>query len=194
MKKPNQTIDQGEQVDVHLEDADYGVLIMQGRNKVLIETEFIPEFIEKTLLFIEKTESLPAISLQDRVGKWLSDCFGDAIAYSQIERCYRFFEEAGELVQSLGMPEEKAIDLIKYVYGRSKGEPFQEVGGVMITLAALCHAANLDMVQDGEKEFNRINLPEVIEKIRRKHNDKKLRIPDSALPGKDRTETEKGNG
>ncbi len=120
---------------------------------------------------------------QARVADWMMTCFGAGITNSLEERCLRFFEEAGELCQALGMTEKQAVDLVTYTWGRDKGEPGQEVGGVMITLAAMCHAAGLDMVVAGETELARIGAPETIDEIRRKHHAKTLRTSNSALPG-----------
>ncbi|MEX0409334.1 hypothetical protein ABGN05_27200 [Aquibium sp. LZ166] len=39
---------------------------------------------------------------------------------------------------------------------RDLGEPHQEVGGVMVTLAALCAANGLDMERSGAQELDRI--------------------------------------
>jgi len=122
-------------------------------------------------------------SYQDRVGEWMVTCFGVDITKNLQERCFRFFEEAGELCQTLGMTEQQARDLVAYTWGRDKGEPEQEVGGVMVTLAAMCHAAGLDMEAAGETELARIDTPEAMDKIRRKHYAKTLRSPHSALPG-----------
>ena len=46
--------------------------------------------------------------------------------------------------------------LVDYVWSRPIGEPEQEVGGVMVTLAAYCLAADLDMHAAGETELARI--------------------------------------
>jgi hypothetical protein len=117
-------------------------------------------------------------TLQDRVSVWLVQCFGDKIAKDIQERNHRFLEESLELVQSLGCSKEDAHMLVDYVFGREIGEPFQEVGGTMITLAALCSASGLDMDANAETEYNRINQPEIIEKIRKKQATK----PAGALP------------
>ncbi len=119
---------------------------------------------------------------QARVAEWMLTCFGAEITNSLEERCLRFFEESAELCQALGMTEAQARDLVAYTWSREKGEPAQEVGGVMVTLAAACHAAGLDMVADGETELARINTPETIDQIRRKHHAKTLRTTHSALP------------
>lgn len=78
------------------------------------------------------------------------------IAGDREERNHRFLEEALELVQSLGCSASEAHQLVDYVYGRDVGDPPQEVGGVMVTLAALCLANDLDMHANGETELARI--------------------------------------
>lgn len=93
---------------------------------------------------------------QRRVLAWSAACFGAADAEVPGTRSHRFLEEALELVQALGCSEEEAKRLLRYVYGRPKGDPDQEVGGVMITLAALCHASKLDMADAGERELTRV--------------------------------------
>lgn len=95
-------------------------------------------------------------SLQERVKPWMLACFGPVIPFDKIERNHRFLEEALELVQSTGCTQSEAHQLVDYVFNRPVGDPNQEVGGVMITLAALCIANNLDMNQAGETELARI--------------------------------------
>lgn len=107
-------------------------------------------------------------TFQSRVQPWLMECFGAMIAGDREERNHRFLEESLELVQSLGCSQENAHQLVDYVYGRPIGEPSQEVGGVMVTLAALCLANQLDMHRDGETELARITRPEMVLKIRAK--------------------------
>ncbi|MDC6128597.1 hypothetical protein PPH41_11610 [Burkholderia gladioli] len=87
---------------------------------------------------------------QARVQPWMLECFGPTIAADTIERNHRFLEEALELVQSLGCTASEAHQLVDYTFGRPIGEPAQEVGGVMVTLAALCLAKTLDMHAAGE--------------------------------------------
>jgi NTP pyrophosphatase (non-canonical NTP hydrolase) len=116
---------------------------------------------------------------QQRVHAWLLDCFGEAIAADKVERIDRFTEEAMELAQALGYGRERAHALIDYVFDRPAGEPTQELGGVMVTLAALCPAHDLDMQAAAERELSRITTPEVIAKIRAKQATKPT---GSALP------------
>ena len=98
----------------------------------------------------------PGEPFQHRVQPWLLQCFGAEIAADTVERNHRFLEEALELVQSTGCTQSEAHQLVDYVFGRPVGEPAQEVGGVMVTLAALCLANGLDMHNAGEIELARI--------------------------------------
>lgn len=95
-------------------------------------------------------------TFQARVLPWLLDCFGHLIARHKKERNHRFLEEALELVQAAGCTAEEAHQLVDYVFGRPVGELRQEIGGVMVTLAALCLAHDQDMHDAGEIELARI--------------------------------------
>lgn len=86
----------------------------------------------------------------DRVQHWMLKCFGETITMNAAERNHRFLEESLELVQSCGCTAREAHQLVDYVYDRPIGEAFQEVGGVAITLAALCIANKIDM-NDAER-------------------------------------------
>ena len=120
---------------------------------------------------------------QSRVAEWMMTCFGADILNSRKERAFRFAEEAGELCQTQGLTMEEWTRIGEYVWGRPVGEASQEVGGAMVTLAALCHADGLDFVASAETELARIDTPETIDKIRRKHLAKSLRTPHSVPPG-----------
>jgi hypothetical protein len=98
-----------------------------------------------------------ALTLQARVRPWMLACFGEEIARDQLERCDRFIEEALELLQVFGYEPARIHALIDYVYGRPVGELEQEVGGTMLTLAALCLAVpGVDMHACGEAELARV--------------------------------------
>lgn len=114
-------------------------------------------------------------SFQSRVYPWLLICFGEKIAGDKEERNHRFLEEALELVRACGCTQDEAHKLVDYVYGRPRGEVNQEVGGVMVTLAALCLANGLDMHEAGEAELARIWTK--IEEIRAKQAAKPQHSP-----------------
>lgn len=121
-----------------------------------------------------------AAPFQHRVQPWLLACFGAEIAADKIERNHRFLEEALELVQACGCTASEAHQLVDYVFGRPLGEPAQEVGGVMVTLAALCLAQGLDMHQAGETELTRIWSK--VEAIRAKQAAKPKHSPLPVVP------------
>jgi hypothetical protein len=115
---------------------------------------------------------------QTHVGKWMMACFGQAITQDGQERCHRFLEEALELVQSCGGTQEDAHRLVNYVFGRPIGEPAQEAGGVMVTLAALANVFGIDVDDAAATELAR--CWQKIDRIREKQKGKPIRSP---LPG-----------
>ena len=114
-------------------------------------------------------------TFQQRVAPWMQECFGEVKSKDSIERNHRFLEESLELVQSLGCTQSEAHQLVDYVFSRPVGEPMQEVGGVMVTIAALCLAAGMDMHEAGEVELARIWT--CIDKIRAKQAEKPKNSP-----------------
>lgn len=118
------------------------------------------------------------IYFQECVGKWLEECLGRTVAADREERGFRFVEESLELAQAAGISKEQALELVDYVYSRPVGELPQEVGGVMITLHALCYAFNLVVESCAHTEL--AHIQENMENIRAKHAAKKIRGP---LPG-----------
>lgn len=112
------------------------------------------------------------------VRRWCVRTFGQQVADDRRERVHRFLEEALELGQALGGTRADAHALVDYVYGRPAGNAGQEVGGVMVTLAALCGAhQQLSMDMESKLELSRINRPDVAERIRRKQAAKQRDIP-----------------
>jgi hypothetical protein len=93
---------------------------------------------------------------QSRVRPWMIECFGAFIAGDRMERNHRFFEEATEAVQANGMTRSEAHQLVDYTFDRPVGDLHQEIGGVMVTLAALCLASGEDMHAAAEMELARI--------------------------------------
>ncbi len=118
------------------------------------------------------------VAFQDRVQPWMMACFGAEISADRQERNHRFLEEALELVQACGCTQSEAHQLVDYVYGRPQGDINQEVGGVMVTLAAHCLAHGVDMHKAGETELARVWTK--VEAIRAKQAAKPKHSP---LPG-----------
>ena len=116
---------------------------------------------------------------QARIADWMQICFGAEISADRIERCDRLLEEVFELLQSGDYPPERIAALEAYTWSRPKGEPAQEVGGVMVTLAAYCQAFGLDMHRSAEVEYARISHPATVARIRAKQAAKPT---GSALP------------
>ncbi len=112
--------------------------------------------LEAVCNVLKEVEESSVDGLQVRVDHWLMKCFGEEIARNKSERNHRFLEEALELVQACGCVCQEAHNLVNYVFAREAGEKVQEVGGVVLTLAALCLAQNIDMQDAGEKELARV--------------------------------------
>lgn len=132
---------------------------------------------------IERLKAAPSVqasSFQNRVQPWMMACFGPVIASDKEERNHRFLEEALELVQACGCTQNESHKLVDYVYGRTTGEKVQEVGGVMVTLAALCLAHGVDMHEAGETELARIWTK--VEQIRAKQAAKPKHSPLPVTP------------
>lgn len=114
---------------------------------------------------------------QRRVAEWLAACFPASVCADREERTHRFLEEALELAQASGCSSQDAHRLVDYVFSRPVGQPELEVGGVMVTLAALCAASGIDMYDSGDRELLR-NWSR-IDAIRRKQADRPI---GSSLP------------
>lgn len=106
-------------------------------------------------------------SFQDRVRQWVIDCFGPEHATNIEERALRYLEESLELVQSLGLPKERALKQLVWTFGRPEGEAKQEFGGVGVTLAALAAAVGVDIRELAEVQINE-NIANS-DKIKAKH-------------------------
>ncbi len=121
-----------------------------------------------------------AVTFQERVHDWMQDCFGPDISADRTERNHRFLEESLELVQANGCTQSEARQLVGYVFSRNAGEPHQECGGVMVTLAALCLASDIDMTKAAEDELARVW--KMINKIRAKQSSKPRHSPIPETP------------
>lgn len=98
------------------------------------------------------------------------------------ERLARFFEEANETCQALGMSREDAHAVVDYTYDRPTGEPAKEIGAAYLTLASLCVVAGYELSTCGEDDLRKLQEPATIERIRAKRSTRHGRGP---LPGFD---------
>src|SRR5262249_43429859 len=112
-------------------------------------TSVLRECLRRKRVVIKQREKRGATmglrSYQQRVADWVCACFPPSSVFNRTERSHRFLEESLELAQASGCSEEDAIALVRYVYSRPVGEITQETGGVMVTLAALCNAQDVDL-------------------------------------------------
>lgn len=117
-------------------------------------------------------EVISMARLQSRVMAWMEEVFPERITQNREERGLRFLEEAIELAQSVGVTRERAERLVEYVYDRPVGHTGNEIGGVMITLAALSGVTKYHLGLEAENELNRISRPEVKVKIQERQTEK----------------------
>jgi NTP pyrophosphatase (non-canonical NTP hydrolase) len=121
---------------------------------------------------VDRVKTLGSNPFQKRALSWAKRCFGIKLVTDIGERNQRFIEEALELVQACGLTRREALGAVNYVYGRPVGDKRQEVGGVYTTLAILCSAHNIDMVNEGERDLREIDNAETTKRIRMKREGK----------------------
>ena len=109
---------------------------------------------------------------RDRVGEWATHVFGLEVLKNIPERGLRVLEEALELAQACAVDRDTAHRLVDYVFDRPKSDIAQEIAGCLVTLLALGFASDVDIDEAFSAEFERINTPRVIEKIRRRQQEK----------------------
>lgn len=102
---------------------------------------------------------------------WARRCFTNAPVDDAHERALRFIEEAAELTQAIGLPIEHVNRVVDHVYGKPVGELQREVGGVGVTLLALCEVLKLSADECEKKEIARV-LQFDEEHFRRRHQAK----------------------
>jgi len=123
--------------------------------RMYVPADQLPALKQRLLNLVSKT-AIDERTFQSRVNPWMYACFGGDVAADKEKSNHRFLEEALELVQACGCSNSEAHQLVDYVFKRPIGDRKQEVGGVMVTLAALCLAQALDMHESGETELARI--------------------------------------
>lgn len=122
-------------------------------------------------------------TFQHRADEWEAKAFEAMPPFDVTERGDRVLEEVLELLQAHGYDPARVAPLVDYVFSRPIGAPYQEVGGVMVTLALFCSVAKIDLHAAGESELARISGQAVMAKIRAKQAAKNALHSDSPLPG-----------
>ncbi len=92
---------------------------------------------------------------QAAVLEWVRATFGQA-TLTGAERAMRVLEEAVELFQAEGLDVDRALAIVWHVYGRPRGEPAQEVGGLGVTLLAYCGAKGISADGQEVREWERV--------------------------------------
>lgn len=128
-------------------------------------------------------ERVATQDFQRGVDAWMDACFTAEIKADVQERCDRFVEESLEFVQAAGYSAARAHALVDYTFGRPPGEINQEVGGVMVTLAAMCNTLRVDIGGAAETELARVwtKIDKIREKQAAKPTGSALPIPQAAL-------------
>jgi len=122
-------------------------------------------------------EVIAARPYQQRIRKWMLDCFGPTVGQDETTRADRFLEEVFELLQAMGYDFGRIAEVQSYVAGRPVGEKSSEVGGVLVTLFGLCCALEIDAGAAAEAEYERISTPEVMARVRAKQASKPFGSP-----------------
>lgn len=76
--------------------------------------------------------------------EWGIRCFGVAHMQNKPIRALRAAEEVIELAQALRVPKSTMLLLVETVYKRPAGEPYQEIGGSLVTLFCLCRSMGIE--------------------------------------------------
>ncbi len=92
---------------------------------------------------------------QATVRDWISHVFGIRTLNLRF-RAVGVLEEALELAQACGYPKEKIAGLVEKVYANPPGEVGQEVGGVSISVLALCDTAGISADHCETVEIDRV--------------------------------------
>lgn len=115
---------------------------------------------------------------QNKVALWVTQAFGNQGPADIPERRNRFLEEALELHQACYGTQEEAHALIEYVYNRERGAQGEEIGDVLITVAALANMLGYNMGACAHSKLD--SAWANIDSIRAKHLSKPRNSP---LPG-----------
>lgn len=128
------------------------------------------KFLRNQVEFLEKRQ---LSTITKRVVNWVVEAFGEDYQKDKKARCLRLIEEAAELAQTQDVPKEQLHNLIEHVYSKDKGEYSQELAGCLTTICSAAGALGEDLYYVYEKEINRVEQPEIMEKCRLKNMEKR---------------------
>ncbi len=125
-----------------------------------LESLHAPISHEEVLSLIAEVRRLrspaqPSESIGTRIAWWVTTCFGSA-AMKREERATRLLEEAVELAQAEGVPQELVDRLTRHVYSKPVGDPPQEGAGVALCLEAWAVSAGQDVRDLALRELERV--------------------------------------
>lgn len=105
---------------------------------------------------------------------WHNHAFGNLGPQAARVYSMRVLEEALELAQAEGVRPVEVAHIVQQVYAKPAGEPAKELGGLLITITGYANMAGLSIEDVFRTEYNRIQDPVLIEKIRYRnfHGDK----------------------
>lgn len=112
------------------------------------------------------------MTAQERVASWVRSTLGEETLRNIAERAYRALEEAIELAQACGLGAASAHTLVERVFAKPVGDPKKELAGCQVTLYAAAEALSANLESEFEIEMVRINRLEVIERVRRRRNER----------------------
>jgi hypothetical protein len=87
---------------------------------------------------------------------WAVRSFGKDHVSNLPVRSLRTVEESIELCQAFGVPKETVAQCVEMVYGKPRGEPMQEIGGVLMTIQVLCEQLDVEADTVFETEIRRV--------------------------------------
>ena len=108
------------------------------------------------------------MNFQQRVMALVRD-YWPGIGEDRVERGRRLLEEALELAQAVGVSQEQALGHVERAYSRPPGTVDQELGQVVLCVAALAEVEGFLMGDRGEAELFRLAQPGMKEKMRARH-------------------------
>lgn len=95
-------------------------------------------------------------ALQGVIADWVGRVYGPEMLFNMVERGRRVFEEASELAQRAGVPEEQAHAIVRRVYSKEPGLLHVEAAQTLVTLLALAAAGRFPLFDEAMAETQRI--------------------------------------